>query len=663
MTKLESQIEEIRDAILTRGLNRRDVLRRSLALGLSAPIIAGLLAACGGDDDDDDDDDEDDGGEDPTATTGGGGGDDPTATEAAEGGDDEEDEPTATEAADSGDDEDEPTATEEVMADDKGGSGRLTLLNWQAATILNPHLAQGGKDFTAASVFLLALADFNNDGELVTQLATEIPSLENGLLAEDGTSVTWNLRQNVLWHDGTPFTAKDVVFTWEYVTHPDAAAVTTKSNFDAVESVEAVDDYTVLVTFTQSTPAWFDPFTTTQSLIVPEHILKDYMGATANDAPYNLDPIGTGPYIVTDFRPGDTVLYGINMDYFEPGKPHFDEVELKGGGDATSAARAVLQTGDVDYSLNLQVEAEILIELSDGGVGTLLTPEGPGLERLMINFTDPNVDVDGEFSHISVPHPALSELEFRQAIALLCDRDTIATQLYGPTGNAASNILTQPPRFASPNTSYEFNIDKAKTVLADAGWEVQDGVLSKDGYSCNFIYQTSTNSVRQKNQEIVKQALEEVGIRTEIKAIDAGVYFSSDPGNPDTYAHFYADLEMFTNSGTVYPIRYMSFWKSTEPETDIPQKSNEWGGRNVERWAGTPAAEEYNALWLEANEAIDPERQNELFIGMNDIIVNEVVEIPLVARNSVNGVANSIIGHEISVWASSFWDIQNWDRA
>jgi peptide/nickel transport system substrate-binding protein len=169
--------------------------------------------------------------------------------------------------------------------------------------------------------------------------------------------------------------------------------------------------------------------------------------------------------------------------------------------------------------------------------------------------------------------------------------------------------------------------------------------------------------VRQKTQEIIKQAFEEVGIRTEIKAIDAGVYFSSDPGNPDTYAHFYADLEMFTNSGTVYPIRYMSFWKSTEPETDIPQKSNEWGGRNVERWFNNPAAEEYNALWLEANEAIDPERQNELFIGMNDIIVNEVVEIPLVARASVNGISKSVTGHVESVWASSFWDIQNWDRA
>ena len=556
------------------------------------------------------------------------------------------------------------------MVDEKGGSGRLNLLNWQAATILNPHLAQGGKDFAASSIYLEPLADFDNDGNLVPKLAAEIPSLDNGLLADDGSSVTWPLRQDVLWHDGTPFTAKDCVFTWEYVTDPDAAAITTKSNFDAVESVEAIDDYTILITFTQGTPAWFDPFTTTQSMVIPEHILSEYMGSTVNDAPFNLDPIGTGPYRVTDFRPGDTVLYELNPDYREAGLPHFDEVELKGGGDATSAARAVLQTGDVDYAVNLQVEAEVLLQLADGGVGELLTPDGPGVERILINRTDPNTEVDGERSHLSVPHPALSEFEFRRALTFLCDRETIAGQLYGPTGVPTANILTQPPRFTSQNTSFEFNIDMAKEILDAAGWELDGGVRTKNGYSTSFVYQTSTNSVRQKTQEVVKQAMEEAGITVEIKAVDAGVFFSSDAGNPDTYTHFYTDLEMFTNSGTVYPIRYMSFYKSTEPELDIPQQSNEWGGRNIDRWIhdpdnghDNPRALEYNELWTEANAAIEPERQNELFIGMNDILVEEIVEIPLVARAVVNGKAQSVVGDNLSIWAATYWDIQNWDRA
>ena len=202
----------------------------------------------------------------------------------------------------------------------------------------------------------------------------------------------------------------------------------------------------------------------------------------------------------------------------------------------------------------------------------------------------------------------------------------------------------------------------AAQTLDDAGWVLEGGTRTKNGYSTDFVYQTSTNSVRQKTQEIVKQSFEEVGIKVELKAVDAGVFFSSDAGNPDTYTHFYTDLEMFTNSGTVYPIRYMGFYKSTEPETDIPTKANDWSGRNIDRFIGTPAADEYNELWLSANQELDPEKQNEVFIGMNDVLVNDVVEIPLVSRLTVNGKKNGIIGDDLSPWAASFWDIQNWSR-
>jgi peptide/nickel transport system substrate-binding protein len=648
MDQLSVKIEELRNAALTGGLSRRTVLKRGVALGLSAPIIAGLLAACGGDDEDD-----------PTATTGaaeptpttGSGQTDPTATTGADA------EPTATEGGDAEPTgtsaPEEPTATAAAQA---GGGGRLNLLNWQAVTILNPHLAQGGKDYAGASICMQALAEFDVDGNLVPILAAEIPSLENGGLAEDGTSVTWTLREGVKWHDGEDFTADDVVFTWQFAAAEDAAT-TSKSLFQVVESVEAVDDFTVTVTFTQPTPAWFEPFTTSQCLIIPEHALADYVGATAVDAPFNLSPIGTGPYMVTDFRPGDTVIYELFPDYWEAGKPIFDSVELKGGGDAVSAARASITTGEIDHAVNLQVEAEVLEQLAtDDAPGELEVFAAPGLERLMINFTDPNTEVNGERSSITVPHPALSNHYFREAVALCVDRDTIATQLYGVTGFPTANIVTMPPRFASTNTTYTFDPEAAAAILDENGWTLENDVRTKDGYSCNWVYQTSTNTVRQKTQEIIKQTLESIGIRVEIKAIDAAVYFSSDAGNPDTYAHFYADLEMFTNSGTVFPLRYLGFYKSNEPETDIPQQSNNWSGRNVERWVN----EEYNELWLAANTELDEEAQNELFIAMNDLIVSEYCEVAEVGRNTVNGKSKALQGVTPSPWATTYWDIQNW---
>ncbi|HYI15417.1 MAG TPA: peptide ABC transporter substrate-binding protein [Thermomicrobiales bacterium] len=642
-------IELLRDEINRSQLSRRSVLKRAMALGFSAPVIAGLLAACGGDDDDGDDDAPTEAAAAPTSPPAA----QPTATEAAGG------EPTATEAASEESPTAaaaEPTATTAMVTEEAGGHGLVRLLWWQAPTILNNHLAQGGKDYDASHICLEPLADYDNDANLVPFLATEIPSIENGDVAEDGMSVTWRLREGVTWHDGEPFTSADVAFTYEFATHPDAAT-TTVANYATIESIETPDDYTIVINFSEPTPNWFTPFTGIYGYIIPEHILRDYLGAEAVNAPFNLAPTGTGPFKVREFRPGDVILFDRYEGYWDPGKPHFDEVELKGGGDAASAARAALVSGEVDWAWNLQVEATVLAEMESSGDGVLVSTPGPGLERLMINFTDPDVEVDGERSHISMPHPFLSDLAARQALTHVPDRDTIAGELYGVAGQPTSNVIAAPTRFVSPNTSYEFNLDKAAEMLDAAGWTLDSGQRAKDGYSVDFLYQTSTNTVRQKTQEIIKQALESIGIPTEIKAIDAAVYFSSDAGNPDTYAHFYADIEMFTNSGDPYPLNYMGFYSSTDPD-NIAQQSNGWAGRNVYRWVN----QEFNALFEQARTEIDPDAQVELFVGMNDLIVNDVCEIPLVHRSNVAAHAADLEGIIPSGWASDTWSLKHWRR-
>ena len=241
----------------------------------------------------------------------------PTATEAAAGATPEAS-PTSASAATP---PSEPTATTGTTepAGEAGGQGLVRLLWWQAPTILNNHLAQGGKDYDASHICLEPLADYDNDANLVPFLAAEIPSLENGAVAEDGTSVTWTLREGVTWHDGEPFTSKDVKFTYEFATHPDAAT-TSSANYATIESIDTPDDYTVVINFSQPTPNWFTPFTGIYGYIIPEHILKDFVGAEAVNAPFNLSPIGTGPFVVKEFRPGDVVLFERYDGYWDPGK-------------------------------------------------------------------------------------------------------------------------------------------------------------------------------------------------------------------------------------------------------------------------------------------------------------------------------------------------------
>ena len=641
-------MDRLRHGIASQRLDRRQVLIRATGVGLSASSIASLLAACGGSDD-----------EEPTSETIAA--PDVTATtavpsptsspEAASGGSS----PSATEAVD-----ETAVATATTVADASPGRGLgdvLRILYWQAPTILNPHFSQGTKDWAAASLVLEPLIDIDAEGNVVPVLITEVPSLENGDVAADGMSVTYRLMPGLVWSDGAPFSADDVRFTWQFITDP-AASSTTAAIYGSIEDVEVVDPTTVTLRFKQPTPGWYNLFSTAfGGQILPRHLLESVMGAGARDAEFNLMPIGTGPYRVSEFRPGDVVLYEINENFREPSKPYFQRVELKGGGDASAAARAALETGETDWAWNLQVEKSILESFAGSETGVLLSSPGTGIERIVINFTDPNTEIDGARSEPGTTHPFFSDLAVREAFALSTDRETIASELYGPSGTATANLLVGPARFVSPNTDFDFDVDAAGDKLDGAGWLLEDGKRMKDGTQMSVLFQTSVNPLRQKTQEICKQAWEQLGIATEIKAVDAGVYFSSDPGNPETYAHFYADLQMGTSSVTSpYPINFMALYKSDNPAVDLPQKANQWSGRNQNRWVN----EEYNRLYQQALTELDPDRQVDVFIAMNDLIVNEVVDIALVHRTNVSGANARLKGYEQSPWTSDVHDIANW---
>src|SRR5712691_3044346 len=155
------------------------------------------------------------------------------------------------------------------------------------------------------------------------------PAVENGGRSRDGTWTMWRLKQGVVWHDGKPFTADDVIFTWEFATDP-ATAATSRGLYDNIRRIDKLDELTIKVVFTDPTPVWY----ISGGPILPKHLFAEYTGQNARNAPYNLKPVGTGPYKIVDFKPGDVALYEINPHYHVPNRPFFDTVELKGGGDA-----------------------------------------------------------------------------------------------------------------------------------------------------------------------------------------------------------------------------------------------------------------------------------------------------------------------------------------
>jgi len=535
----------------------------------------------------------------------------------------------------------------------RGGGGPLKLLWWQGATLLNPHFAVGTKDQEGSRVFYEPLAGWDGDGNLIPILAAEIPSMENGGLARDGMSVTWKLKKGVQWHDGAPFTADDAVFNWEYAVDPAAAAVTIGSYKETV--VEKLDSHTVRVRFKKPTPFWADAFVGTRGMLIPKHLFGPYVGAKSREAPTNLKPVGTGPYRFTDFKPGDMVRGVLNPTYHLPNRPYFDSIEMKGGGDAVSAARAVIQTGEFDYAWNMQVEDEILKRLEAGGKGRAEITPGGNIEHMMLNATDPWTEVDGERASAKSRHPLFSDPAVREAMNLLVDRGAVQEHIYGRTGVATANFLNNPPRFRSPNTKWEFNVDKANQVLEAAGWKRgSDGIRAKDGKKLKMVFQTSINAPRQKNQAIVKQACQKAGIDMELKSITASVFFSSDVANPDTYTKFYTDIQMYTTTmGSPDAELFMNQFVSWE----VAGRDNKWQGRNITRWR----SEEYDRTYRAAEGELDPVKRAALFVEMNDILWKTHAVIPIVNRPVVSA-HSSRLRAPMSGWDNDVWLLKDWYR-
>jgi peptide/nickel transport system substrate-binding protein len=535
----------------------------------------------------------------------------------------------------------------------RGGGGALKTLWWQGATLLNPHFAVGTKDQDGSRIFYEPLAAWGPEGDLVPVLAAEVPTVENGGLDKNGMWVIWKLKQGVTWHDGQPFTADDCIFNWQYASDP-ATAATTIGSYQNVK-VTKVDDHSIRLDFQKPTPFWADAFVGVNGMMIPKHLFEAYSGGKSREAPANLAPVGTGPYLFVSFNPGDLVQGKLNPNYHMPNRPYFDTIEMKGGGDAVSAARAVLQTGEYDFAWNMQVEDEILKRLEASGKGHVSITDGGSIEHIQLNNTDPWTTVDGDRSSIKTKHPFLDDAAVRNAINLLVDKGSVHKFIYGRTGDDTANFVNAPPKFVSKNTHYEFNVAEAIKLLDAGGWKPgSDGVREKNGVKLHAVYQTSINAPRQKTQEIVKQACQKAGISIEIKSVTASVFFSSDVANPDTYPHFSTDLQMYTTTmSQPDPGVFMRQFMSSE----VASKANKYQGRNITRWQNA----DYDKLHDASDNELDPVKRAAMFIAMNDLVIKNVVVIPVVTRPSVSAVSGKLHA-PLSGWDSNFYAVQDWYR-
>ena len=541
----------------------------------------------------------------------------------------------------------------------RGDDGQVSLIYWQAPSIMNPYLSGGTKEQEAASLVLEPLVRYDETGTMVPWLVDTIPTVGNGGVAADLTSITWKLKAGLKWSDGSPVTSEDVKFTWEYCT-AEGGGCAKIDKFGGIASIDTPDSRTLKISFDGPKPFPYTAFVGAEAPIIQKAQFADCLGAKAPECTEdNFAPIGTGPFRVTEFRPNDVITLEANPNYRDPDKPAFATVLFKGGGDAAAAGRSVLETGEFDYAWNLQLAPDVLKGMQAAGMGKVVSSFGTLVERIMVNLSDPDASHGDRRSTRDNPHPFLSDKAVRQALSMAVDRALLVEVGYGDAGKVTCNVLPAPAIYASTANDgcMKQDIEGAKALLERAGWVDSDGdgVREKNGVRLSLLYQTSTNAVRQDFQALVKQWWSEIGVETELRNIDASVFFGGDPGSPDTFQKFFADVEMYANNfnGTD-PEAYMANWRCD----DIPSPENQWQGNNMPRFCNA----EYDDLVSRMQRTGELNERAKLAKAMNDMLMQEYVIIPLVYRGRVSAHANKLKGVILNTWDSELWNAADWSR-
>lgn len=383
-------------------------------------------------------------------------------------------------------------------------SGTVVLGVTQEAVNFNPLLyVNTGIDTIVEVAVFDSPWTINEKGEFVANLATEVPSVENGGISADGLDWTIKLRTDVKWHDSQPFTARDVLFTYQTIMNP-AVAVRSRAGHDQVAEISAPDDHTVKIKLKQP----FVPYLVTwqKTSIIPEHLLKGE--ADLNTAAFNTNPVGTGPFRFKNRVAGDYIEYEANPDYHGDG-PHIQTYIQKFVPDQ-QALFAQFQTGQVNI-IDLQgIPPELF-----GRAKAL-----PGKEV----FPSPSTFV--EFVYFNCGKPQFADKRVRQALYLAMDKQAIIDQIYA--GVPVRSLSYLPPDHWAYNKDLQdpgFDTAKAAALLDEAGWAVgADGVREKDDVKLAFtISTTSGNKSRERAQQLLQQNFKSIGVDMTLNNMPASV--------------------------------------------------------------------------------------------------------------------------------------------
>ncbi len=484
--------------------------------------------------------------------------------------------------------------------------GRIVIGLIQEPGQLNGFFSgQSGSFISVLAVERLFVA--NLDGEYEPVLAAEVPTLENGGISEDNLTVTYRLKEGILWSDGEPFTADDIVFTWEVYSDP-GSTPNIGSAYELVESVTAIDDLTVEVTMSGINPAYLELWEQVQ----PRHMFDTT--AVTQEHPLARIPLGTGPFVITDWQTGSQITLERNPNYREEGKPYLDGITIQVTPEKDAAIASYI-AGDLDFLYFIVTgDLPVLTDAQDNGEGVevWVADGGTSVEWLWLN--------NGFEGDPNTPHPVLGDLAIRTAMDHGIDRQVIIDEVLGGFGTLEGALIFSGwARVAMEPAVYD--PEMARQILEDAGWvEGDDGVREKDGVRASVRFQTiSGDSTRELYQQVIQQNLGEIGIELNIENVPSNTIFGTYQEG-GILARGQYDILMSRDGYDIDPFSWVNLF-TTEL---IPSEENPTGFTYT--FYSNP---EFDALAQEGISTLDPEVRGEVYDQIVDLFAQDRPAIPL----------------------------------
>jgi peptide/nickel transport system substrate-binding protein len=527
---------------------------------------------------------------------------------------------------------------------------------YQEPEMLNPYIRTQTVAGIAGDFMERGLLLSDPDGDWIPDLAIEVPTIENGGVSEDGLTITYNLKEGIVWSDGTPFTCSDVQFTWEAIVHPESGAVTT-TGYDLMESVSCPDDYTVVVQYTE----FYAPYLSRFGSIMPRHATGD--PADMQNWVYNRFPISLGPFKIDEWVSGDHMTLERNERYElweSEGKPYLDAIVMQFI-ESREVGKQLIQTGELDFLWDL-IEADLPEAETWEGV-KISNPPSTGTERLLLNLADPEmdapcVDVLRDNAH---PHWALGDPLVREAIELGIDKQLIVdTLLFGfaPVGTTELNLGWGAPDIPAS----EYNPERAMELLEEAGWTDEDGDGVRECNGCPYaeagralklkIQTTSGNALREQAEQVLQEMVAEIGIEFYIENVPSSELFGSYSGGAFR-KHGQFDVLMYTTSYGTDPHSQMYGYYSSE---SIPCDDNGGKGYNYSRWID----DELDAALAIAGSNPDIEVRAAAYQTASERIALGRPHIYLYDRADIDLLVEDFMGYDMNIWESVSWNSEEW---